>query len=206
MNNQLRVALYILAGGLMVLGAEVLLVRWYPGHHQREVEATLRMQPYSNDAFGIQMQVANGIAGKFEVMPGSLRISHPIFWGQGPSITITSQPNPAGSNEFSPQTIAEAETEGVRKGLLGFQFDHTSVNGRDTMITEQYDSVRRWMVVTANIIAPDRIIQAVCTTGGEDQTVYLQACENSLRTIQLPGSPPPPPPPQQTSGNVEQVQ
>lgn len=188
----------------MVLGGEFLLARWYPGHHQREVNETLRMQPYSNDAFGIQMQVANGIAGKIEVLPGSLRISHPIFWGQGPSISITSEPNPSSATEFSAQTIAETETEGVRNGLLGFQFDHTQINGRDAMITERYDSVRRWMVVTARIIAPDRIVQAVCTTGGEDQAVYVPACENSVRTIQLAGSPPPPA--KESTAPVEQVQ
>ena len=43
------------------------------------------------------------------------------------------------------------------------------------------------MLLTARIISPDRIVEANCTPGSADENLYLQACEESVRTIKVAG-------------------
>jgi hypothetical protein len=181
----------IIVGGLLLLGLEYLLTKWYPVHREHVVENTLRLLPYRSDSLGIEMRVAAGIYGKVRDFPGGIRIYRPEILGQGPSITLTSEPNPSHQSTFSDQMLAELETQGVTHGILGYNFDHEKINGRDAVLIWRYDSAHRWTVVTARVIAPDRIVQGVCKTGDEDQALFTSACESSLRTIQLLGSPPP---------------
>ena len=60
---QLILALSIVIIGAGLAGGEYLLVRWYPGHHQRVNEETLSLRPYHNDSLGIDIQIANGLYG-----------------------------------------------------------------------------------------------------------------------------------------------
>jgi hypothetical protein len=51
------------------------------------------------------------------------------------------------------------------------------------------------MLLTARVISPERIVEASCTPGREDEELYMQACEETVHTLKVAG--PMPPPPQQ---------
>jgi hypothetical protein len=122
--------------------------------------------------------------------PGGVKIHRPRLIGAGPSITITSQPNPGHGFEFSPQTLAIWETEGVQKGIRDYRFEHAPVMNRDAALIWQYKNRR--MLLTLREITPDRIIEANCTAGDEsNESLYMQACESSLRTLKIAGPEPP---------------
>ena len=112
-SPQLIVGLVIVLGGATFLGIEYFLVKWYPRHQQRVVEATLKQLPYRSATLGIEMQVATGLYGTVEDFPGGVRIQRPSFWSVGPSLTITSQPNPDQTAEFSPEVLAKWQTRGT---------------------------------------------------------------------------------------------
>jgi hypothetical protein len=189
--TQLLVGLGILLVGAGIVGGEYLLVRWYPGHKEAVRTETLALQPYKNDALGIEMQVAAGIKDKVEPFFGGVRIYSSRFWIAGPAIKITSQPNPDGSAEFSPQILAKWETDGVTQDLPRYHFEHTQINHRDAVLIWQMKN--REMELTARIIAPDRIIEAECTPGSADEDLYMLACDESFRSIKLAGPESPPP-------------
>ncbi len=184
------VGLGILVIGSGIVGGEYLLVTWYPTHEANVTSETLKLIPYKNDGMGIDMQVAAGIDKKVEISPGQVRIYSPRLLSTDPSITITSQPNPDQSAEFTPQTLAVWETDGTIHHLPRYQFEHTRINDRDAVLIWQ--SVDRHMVLTTRIISPDRIIEAKCTAGGGDEDLYMQACDESVRTIKVAGPPSPP--------------
>ena len=49
------------------------------------------------------------------------------------------------------------------------------------------------MVLTARVISPDRLIEASCTPGTlDDEALYMQACEASVRTLKVAGPEPAP--------------
>jgi len=50
------------------------------------------------------------------------------------------------------------------------------------------------MVMTARVLSPDRMVEANCSPGSEDEALYLQACEESLRSMKVAGPVPPPTP------------
>jgi hypothetical protein len=190
--TQVIVGLLIVIAGAAALGGEYLLVKWYPGHKQRVAEETLALLPYRNDALGIQMQIAAGLYGKIEPFPGGVRITRSKFWSIGPSLTITSQPNPDQSAEFSPQVLAKWQTQGITEDLPRYHFEHTKIQNRDGVIIRQFKN--RSMLLTASIISPDRIIEADCSPGAEEEDLYMEACDESLRTLKVAGPEPLPPP------------
>ncbi len=189
MTYQRTVTYILLVAGAIILGGEYFLVRWYPGHKQRVADAALELLPYQNDGLGIQMKVAAGIYGKVEVYPGGIEIYRPSLFEKGPSITLTTQANTTGFSMFSPQTLADWETAGVQNELSGYDFEHLTINNRDAVMIWQYMPQTQSMQVTARIMAPDRILQAVCDTGNADQAVYTPACDESLKSIVLAGPP-----------------
>jgi hypothetical protein len=191
-TTQLYVGIIIAVIGSGLIGGEFLLVKWLPGHRQRVREETLSLLPYRNDALGIEMQVAKGFYGTAEGFPGGVRIGRAKFWSIGPSLTITSQPNPDQSAEFSPQVIAKWETQGVNEDLPRYHFEQTKINRRDAVLIRQYKG--HSMLLTARMISPERIIEADCTPGAEDEDLYMEACDESVRTIKLAGPEPPLPP------------
>ena len=181
------ILIVVLGGGF--LAVEYFLVKWYPRHQAQVSENTLRLLPYQNDGLGIEMQVAAGIYGKVESFSGGVRIYRPRLFGAGPSLTIASQPNPDHTWEFTPQILAVWETDGVTKGIPRYHFEKTTINNRDAVILRQ--SRDRTMVMTARIMSADRIVEAVCSVDGEDEALFLQACDESVRTIKLAGPEPP---------------
>jgi hypothetical protein len=185
---QVTVALAILVLGGGFLGTEYFLVRWYPRHQQRVSEETLKLLPYRNDGLGIEMQVAAGIYGKVESSPGSVKIFRSRIFRDGPSLTVTSQPNPDARAEFSPQVLAVWQTDGVEKGIPRYTFEHTAIMGRDAVLIWQ--SKNRTMTLTARVISPDRIVEADCSVGSEDEALFMQACEASVRTLKVAGPEP----------------
>ena len=187
--TQLIVGLGILLVGGGIVGGEYFLVKWYPAHQAAVVKDTLEAKPFNNDGLGVEMQVAAGIDEKVEPFTGGVRIFSPRFWSTGPSITITSQPNPDGSAEFTPQQTAIWETDGVQHNLHLYQFEETRINGRDAVLIWQ--SLHRTMQLTARVISPDRIIEVQCTPGSADEVLYMQACDESVRTIKVAGPPSP---------------
>ena len=187
----LAIAILVIGGGLV--GGEYVLVKWYPGHHQRVSEETLKQRPYHNDALGIDVQIADGIYGNVEGFPGGTKIGRPMFWSVGPSLTITSQPNPDQTWEFSAEDLAKWESRGVTEDLGYYHLEHTKVNNRDAMMIRELKG--RYMHLTARIMCKDRIIEADCSPGGEDETLYMDACDATLRSINIAGPEPPPPAP-----------
>lgn len=187
---QLIVGVAILFIGAGLLGGEYLLVRWYPSHQKHVADVTLKLLAYKNDGLGIEMQVAAGIYGNVESFPGGIRIYRSELIGTGPSVSITTQPNPDGATEFSPQIMAQWEAKGANEGIPRYEFERAEINGRDAALIWQLQG--HAMLETAHIISPDRIIQADCTPGDEDENLYLQACDETLRSIKLAGPLPPP--------------
>lgn len=185
MKAQLWFALVIVVVGGLGLGGEYFLVKWYPRHQQRVAEETLQLLPYRNDALGIEMQVAAGIYGKIESFPGGVKIYRPAFWSIGPSLTITAQPNPDSAAEFSPQILAKWETQGVTGEIPRYHFKRDKINNRDAALIWQFKD--RSMLLTAHVISPERIVEADCTPGLADEDLFLEACENSVRTLKVAG-------------------
>ena len=186
----LAVAIVIIGAGLV--GGEYLLVKWYPGHHQRVSDATLKQHPYHNDALQIDVQIADGLSGNPEAFPNGVKISRSKFWSVGPSLTITSQPNPDQTWEFPPEVLAKWESRGVTEDLPLYHLEHAKINNRDAMVIRELKG--RFMHLTARIISKDRIIEADCSPGAEDETLYMEACDETLRSIKVAGAEPPPAP------------
>ena len=189
--TQLVVGLAILVIGGGIVWGEYFLVKWYPSHQEVVKKETLQLLPYKNDSLGIEMQVAAGFYEKVEPFAGGVRIVAPRFWSIGPSVRLTSQPNPDQSTEFTPQVLAKWQTLGVTEEIPRYHFERTRLNNRDAVLIWQYKD--RAMALTARIISPDRIVQADCTPGRADEDLYMQACDESLRTIKVAGPESPPP-------------
>jgi hypothetical protein len=192
MPIQLILAIAILIIGAGLVGGEYLVMKWYPSHYQRVSEETLAQRPYHNEGLGIDIQIAGGLYGNIEAFPGGVKIRRSKFWSVGPSLTITSQPNPDHNWEFSPQVLANWETKGVTEDLPLYHLEHTKINNRDAMMIRQL--VGRHLHLTARILTQDRIIEADCSPGDEDETLYMEACDETLRSIKVAGPEPPPQP------------
>jgi hypothetical protein len=188
---QLVLALSILVIGAALAGGEYLLVKWYPGHQQRVREEILKQRPYHNDALGIDIQIAHGLYEDVETFPGGVKISRSVFWSIGPSLTITSQPNPDQTWEFSPEALAKWESRGAVEDIPLYHVEHTKINNRDAMLIRQLSG--RYMQLTARIMCRERIIDARCSPGAEDEALYMEACDETLRSIKAAGAEPPPP-------------
>ena len=191
-STQWIVGLSILFIGALVLAGEGYLVQWLPGHRARLREEALKPVPYKNDKLGIELQISSGFNGTTEEFSGGVRITHSKFMGIGPSITITSQPNPDGTFEFDPRALAKWQTDDVYLKIPRYSFVREKINNRDAVIIEQLKD--RTMLVTARVVSPERIVEISCTPGQEDEALYIQACEESVRTLKVAGAYPPPPP------------
>jgi hypothetical protein len=189
--TQAIVALVIVVIGIGVLLGEYVLVKWYPRYQADVADAAQRLLPYQNQDLGIEMQVAAGIYGKVENVPGGVRIYRPKLGGNGPSLTIISQANPDGAANFSPQILAEWQAFGANHNIARYNFEKVQINTRDAALVWQLKGSA--MLLTAHIISPTRIIQADCTPGVEQESTYMPACEASLRSIKVAGPPTPPP-------------
>ena len=187
---QLVVGVGILVAGGILLGGEYFWVRWAPAHRQRVADETLKLLPFHDDALGVDMQVAAGIYGKVENLPGGVKIFRPRFWGVGPSLTITSEPNADHAKEFSQEIIAKWMTDGDTLNLARYRFDHLKIMDHEAGVIQQLKD--HAMLSTAHVLSPERIIVAECSTGaGEDwRALLMEACEESLRTIKVAGPPP----------------
>ncbi|HLY63249.1 MAG TPA: hypothetical protein VKV95_21090 [Terriglobia bacterium] len=182
---QLYVGLGILLIGGLLLGGEYFLVKWAPLHKQRVEDEILKQIPFHNESMGVDMQVAAGIYGQVETFAGGVKIFRTRWWGAGPSLTITSEPNVDHASEFSQEILAVWETDGVLKNIPRYRFDHTRLADRDAVILQRYKDRALWL--TAHVITPDRIIVAECSTGGSNQVLLLEACDESLRSITVAG-------------------
>ena len=174
--TQLVVGLGILLIGGGIVGGEYLLVKWYPKYKEAVKARTLAPTLYKNDEMGIELRVAAGLIEKAEPFPGGVRIFAEKFLATGPSLTITSQPNPDKKSEFTPQELAIWQTDGVQHNIWRYDFQHTRINDRDAVLIWQYRN--HAMLLTARIAALD-------------EALYLQACEESMRTIKVAGPPSP---------------
>lgn len=187
MASQKWVTLIVVLLTAIVLGIEYTVKRWYPAHEQRLGDAALKQLPYQNKGLGIQMQVAAGIYGKVQDFPGGVKIYRPRLRGEGPSITITTDPNPGGALKFPDNYIAQLETAAENNGP---SFEPVTINQRPAVLITQSDPRTKTTNITARILTPEQIVQAICNTGSGDQDVYTQACNESLNTIKIAGSSP----------------
>ena len=183
--TQLALFLAIIVIGVGLLGGEFVLVKWYPQHRQNVIDAIRNPLPYRNDALGIEMDVPAGIYGKVTDTPDGVRIFRPKLIGQGPSLTITEQPNPDGSTDFSDQLLAQWETRGATHGILGYRYDYGPINGRNAALI--WEPKINQTVLTAHLISPKHILQVNCVPGVEDQEIFLAACKSAVRSIKLDG-------------------
>ncbi len=189
MSTQRKVTIVVLVAGSVLLGSEFLFLRWYPNRAQRIAAALLKQLPYRNAMLNLQMQVASGIYGKVVNEANGVMIYRPKWFGKGPSLAITSQPNPTGASQFPDQEVTNLQTAGEKNHIPGYDCEHVLIAQRDAVLISQYDPQSRSTVITARIMAPDRIVQAVCNTGSKNPDVYSHACEESLQSIQLGGPP-----------------
>ncbi len=189
----LYVGALILLVGAGLVGGEYYLVRWLPGHRQRVRDEILSLVSYRNDGLGVDLQIASGLYGSVESFPGGVRITKSKFWSIGPSLTITSQPNPDQSPEFSQTVVSKWLTDGVTQELPRYHCEHTRIKDRDAVIIRQFKN--RSMLLTARIISPDRIVEANCSPGQADEDLYMEACDETVRTIHVAGPETPPPAP-----------
>ena len=190
--TQLIVGLGILLIGGGVMGGEYYLVKWLPRHKAAVREETLQPVPYKNDKLGIELQIASGFMGDTEDFAGGVRIIRPKFWGIGPSLTITSQPNPEGTFEFDPKLLAKWQTDGIYQELPRYRFSRTKINNRDAVLLSQYRD--RSMLLTTRVISSERIIEIDCSPGQEDEDLYVDACNETVHSLKVAGPEPPPPP------------
>jgi hypothetical protein len=187
-STQLIVALAIIVIGGGALGAEYLLVKWYPMHRQAVTDALQKMLPYQNQSLGLEMQVAAGIYGKVQTIPDGVRIYRPELFGPVPSLTIVSQPNPDGATDFSAELLAQWETAGANHSILGYVYQHTQINGRNAALIWQPQN--HMTVITAHLISPQRILQVDCVPGAVDQDIYVPACDATVHSIKLDATAP----------------
>ncbi len=183
--TQLLIGVSIVIIGGALVGGEYLLVKWYPVHKQQVSEEILKQAPYHNTALGVDVDVAQGLYGKVEPFPGGVKIRRSKFWSVGPSLTITSQPNLDRSSEFSPEILAKWQTKGVTEEIPRYHFTRTKIDGRDSVLIRQFKG--RSMFLTSRIITPEQIIEAECTPGAQDETLYMQACEETLLSMKVVG-------------------
>lgn len=188
--TQLIVALAIILIGGGALGAEVLLVKWYPMHRQAVTEDLQKMLPYQNQNLGIEMQVSAGIYGKVQSIPDGVRIYRPQLFGPVPSLTIVSQPNPDGATDFSADLLAQWETAGASHSILGYVYQQTQINGRHAALIWQPQN--HMTVITAHIISPQHILQVDCVPGADDQDIFVPACDATVHSIKLDAATLPP--------------
>jgi len=188
--TQLVVALAIILIGGGALGAEVLLVKWYPMHRQAVTDALQKLLPYQNQKLGIEMGVAAGLYGKVQDLPDGVRIYRPQIFGPVPSLTIVSLPNPDGATEFSADLLAQWETAGASHSIMGYVYQQTQINGRNAALIHQPRN--HMTVLTAHIISPQRILQVDCVPGADDQEIFVPACDATVYSIKLDGVPAPP--------------
>ena len=193
-STQFIVSLLIILVGVGALGGEYYLLHWSPRHREQVEEKTLALLPYQNNGLNIQMQVAAGLYGKVQNVPGGVRFSRSAWVGTGPSLTITSQVNPDQAPEFSQLILAQWEAAGTQKSYPNYRFEHEKIHDRDAAVTWQSQGAST--LVTAHIITPDRIVEVHCLSGDSDPALLTQACEASIATIQVGGTPTPAPKPQ----------
>jgi hypothetical protein len=203
LSMQAKFALGIILIGGSALLAEYVLVKWYPYYEGYKANKVLDLLPYQNGTLGIDMKVAAGIYGKVEDFPGGVRIYRSHLFSSGPTLIITSQPNPSNADEFSPQLLAQWQTAGTYQKIPDYRFDHLKIQGRDAAMIWQsaerakvlpaisfdVSSTDNPTLVTAHIISPDHIVQANCRPGSSDPSLFVRACEESIKSIKVSGPP-----------------
>jgi hypothetical protein len=204
LSMQAKFALGIILVGGFALGAEYVLVKWFPYYQNYKANKVLDPLPYQNATLGIDMKVAAGIYGKVDEFPGGVRIYRSRLFSRGPALIITSQSNPNNAEEFSPQLLAKWETAGTYQKIPDYNFEHLKIQGRDAVMIWQsaehakvlpaisfdVSSAENAELVTAHIISPDHIVEVNCRPGSSDPKLFLQACEESIKTIKVSGPPP----------------
>ena len=204
LSMQAKFALGIILVGGAVIAGEYVLVKWYPYYQGYKANKALQLLPYQNTALGIDMQVAEGIYGKVEDFPGGVRIYRSGLFSHGATLIITSQSNPSNSDEFSPQLLAKWQTAGTYQDIPDYRFEHLRIQGRDAAMIWQskehaqvlpaisfnVSSTANPMLVTAHIISPDHIVEANCRPGSDDPSLFLRACQESIKSIKVSGPAP----------------
>jgi hypothetical protein len=184
-SPQFIFALVILLGGGAVVGGEYLLVKRYPEYRQRKIDEALELRPYKNDTLGVEMGVAAGLHNKVEDFAGGVRFSGWKFWGTNPTLSLAARPNPEGTHNFDPNTLAKWQTAGTYQEIPRYRFQRTEVNGREAVIIWQWKG--RAMHMTARVISPEKIVEVECTPGSADETLYMEACERSVASMKVAG-------------------
>ena len=182
-STQTILTLVILLGGGLFLGGEYLIVTLYPTYKQEEIARLSELEPYENEDLHIKMGISRALYGEVEPIAGGLRIRRPRFWGVGPSITISSRPNPERNSKFLPTLLAKWQTRGIYEQIPRYRFWHTNIHARDAVLIRLFRG--RSMHLTGRIISSERLVEVDCTPGQEDETLYLQFCEDTIRSVKI---------------------
>jgi len=181
----------VVVGGAFLAG-ESYLVKWLPGHRERQREATLQPVSYKNEKLGIELQISSGLMNNPEEFSGGVRMSKASTMSIGPSLTITVQPNPDGTFEFTPQALAKWQTDDVYLKIPRYSFQQLKINNRSAVLIQQFKG--RAMQLTARVMSPERIVELTCSPGQEDEALYMRACDETARSLKVAGAEPPAPP------------
>ncbi len=175
--------LVILLGGGLLLGGEYLIVTLYPTYEQEKIARLSELEPYENEDLQVKMGISKALYGEVESFAGGVRIRRPRFWGVGPSITISSRPNPDRSGKFSPTLLAKWQTRGIYEEIPRYRFWHTKIHDRDAVLIRLFRG--RSIHLTGRIISSQRVVELDCTPGQEEETLYLQFCEDTIRSVKI---------------------
>ena len=151
--TQLMVGLGILLVGGGIIGGEYFPREMVSETQSRREKAKRWLPPPTRTMiWELRCRWRRALTEKVEPFAGGVRIYSPGFWSIGPSITITSQPNPDQSAEFTPQDLAKWETDGALHNLPRYHFEHTRINDRDAVLIWQYKN-RAMLLTGANHFA-----------------------------------------------------
>lgn len=189
MLSQKWVTVIILVIAALILGTEYTIKRWYPAHKHQEEDTALKPLPYENAALGLKMHVSAGFYEKIAASAAGVKIYRSHIMGGSPSITLTLLPNPDRASEFTEKFLDQQDESDPANNAPGYEFQHVRFAGRDGYLVTGPDPRTKITTVMARILAPDRMIQAVCSTGGAKQDVFTEACTESLTSINLSGPP-----------------
>ncbi len=183
LSSNWKLSIIIGCVGVALLITQLLFLKYYPVYQEMRFTALSEGVPYEDSDLGIRMKIADGLYGEIETIPGGVRIRNNRLWRIGPSILITSRPNPDRSDKFSPTLIAKWQTRGVYEEIPEYAFAHLAINDHDAVIIRMLQG--RNMHMLGRIISEERIVEIDCTPGQEDEITYMKLCNQTIRSVKM---------------------
>ena len=183
LSSNWKLSIIISCIGVGLFLTQLLYLKYYSVYQDMRFEALSEEVPYEDFDLGIRMNIADGLYGEIETIPGGVRIRNNRLWRIGPSILISARPNPDRSDKFSPTLIAKWQTRGVYEEIPNYAFAHLRINDRDAVLIRMLQG--RSMHMMGRIISEERIVEIDCTPGQEDETTYMKLCDQTIRSVKM---------------------